>query len=463
MKTNLLLIIAILCIGLVGNVKAQYKSTIVEDNLIEIAHSVLPVDGIIPYLPIDTTSFDSPALPVSGKIQFKPLVNFFFRPETTSNYKEAGLPEDLGHLNFYLRGDFGGNISLPKNIDMVVNLHSYGVYSRSLGPLDPNLSLYEAYVDMKKLDRAGKMSLRFGRMCLGKYGTEILVGDDDFAKGRSFESARFRYHTERWTSDVMWVQLYQAAPDSANFDWNHPIFLGNFNTFNLSDVFHLDANLVYIIDQYNSGYRTTVFMPNIRLFGRSNRLRYSAEMIYQTGIARGVITDTKLGNVNAYAAEVSAGYFSNDNKMSIDIAYYFGSGDDDPADNDLKSYNVLWQNEHRRFGYIDAFKGSNVQAGTVHVNWRLGRLVDTGIHGVFEQVLESKDRSTGIATVNLNTLTTDNKTIGYGGDWYLNYYFNHYLNMQFSTSVFSPGEYFTAVNGIDKTMFRMYLMLALKI
>jgi hypothetical protein len=87
----------------------------------------------------------------------------------------------------------------------------------------------------------------------------------------------------------------------------------------------------------------------------------------------------------------------------------------------------------------------------------------TGIHGTFAQVLESKDRSPGIATGSLNSLNTTSKTIGYGGDWYLNYFFNHYLNMQFSTSVFNPGEYFTAVNGLDKPMIRMYIMLALKI
>lgn len=473
MKKNLLLVLILLqFFGIELN--AQNTSMPEESYSTEAAHSILPADGIIPYLPGDTAYFSDirlplmadgslGSMPLQNRVQFTPLVNFFFRPETTSNYKEAGLSEDTGHLNFYLRGDFGGKLSLPKNIDMVANLHSYGIYSRSLGPLDPNLSLYEAYVDMKKLDKAGTMSLRFGRICLGKYGTEILVGDDDFGRGRSFESARFRYHKAGWTSDVMWVQLYQAAPDSAGFNWNHPIFLGNFNTFSLSESFNLNANLVNIIDQYNTGFRTSVLMPDVRIFGRSNSLRYSAELIYQTGITRGIIEDTKLGNVNAYAAEVSAGYFSNDDKMSIDVTYYRGSGDDNPSDTDLKSYNVLWQNEHRRFGYIDAFKGSNVQAGTLHINWRLGRLVDTGIHGVFAQVLELKDKSTGIATINLNNLATDNKTIGYGGDWYLNYYFNHYFNMQLSASVFKPGDYFTAVNGIDKTMFRMYLMLALRI
>jgi hypothetical protein len=319
-------------------------------------------------------------------------------------------------------------------------------------------------VEMKKLDKANKLSLRFGRMSLGKYGTEILVGDDDFTKGRSFESIRLRYHTKRVTSDFMWVQLYQAAPDSADFDWNHPVFLGSFNTFRLKESANFDVNIPFIIDQYNSGFRTTVLMPDLRFFGQTNHLRYSAEVIYQVGSAKGIISENIDGKVNAHAMEFGAGYFTGDDKLAIDVSYYRGSADDTPGDDEIKSYNVLWQNEHRRFGYIDAFKGSNVQATTLHLNWNIGRLVDTGVHAVFAQVLEQRDRSTGIATIpSLANLETTSKSIGMGGDWYLNYYFNHFLNMQFATSVFSPGDYFTAVNGVDETMIRMYLILAARI
>lgn len=433
-------------------------------NPSEAAHSILPADGIIQYLPKDTSSASAPAILSTNKLQFTPQVNFFFLPEGTLNYKGAGLAVDTGHLNFYLRGDFGAKLSLPKNVDMVFSLQSYGIYTRSLGPLDPNLTLYEGYVDLKKLGRNSNLALRFGRMSLGKYGNEILVGDDDFIKGRSFESVRLRYKKNRVTSDLMWVQLYQPAPPAANFDWNHPIFLATFNTFNFSEAFNVDANLPFIIDQYNSGWRTSVFMPDLRAFGHLGNLKYSAEFILQTGTAKGILNENLTGTLNAYATELSAGYTSTDGKLNASLAYYRASGDDNTSDNELKSYNVLWQNEHRRFGYIDAFKGSNVQAVTLHLDWKLGRLVSTGVHGVMAQVLESKDRSSGVITLeNLNRLNTNNKFIGIGGDWYLNYYYNHNLNFQFSTSAFKAGEYFTAVNGTDKTMIRFYLMMALRI
>jgi hypothetical protein len=203
--------------------------------------------------------------------------------------------------------------------------------------------------------------------------------------------------TQNWKSDLMWVQLYQEAPDSANFDWNHPIFLGTFNTFEFSDVIQLDANLPFIIDQYNSGYRTTVFMPDIRFHGHLSNFRYSAEYILQTGTAKGILNENVTGTVNSYAAEVSAGFatsrttnFNRFDLLSCSV------DDDNTADGDIKSYNVLWQNEHRRFGYIDAFKGSNVQATTLHLDWQIGRLVSAGFHAVIANVLELKDRSTGM-------------------------------------------------------------------
>jgi hypothetical protein len=452
-----------------GKITGQQAEPTAAESFDIKAHAILPVDGVLQYMPVDTTYLNNPEKMGTGKIQFTPLVNFFFRPEGTSDYKEAGLPIDTGGLNFYLRGDIGGRLSLPKNIDMVFNLQSYGIYTRSLGPLDPNLSLYEAYVDMKKLDKNGHLSLRFGRMCLGKYGTEILVGDDDFIKGRSFESVRLRYKRDRWTSDVMWVQLYQPAPPSAGFEWNHPIFLATFNTINFSKAVNLDANLPFVIDQYNSGFRTTVFMPDLRFFGQLSNIRYSTEFILQTGTAVGILDESIEGSVNAYAAELSLGYVTDDRKLSIDVAYYLGSGDDNTTDSDIKSYNVLWQNEHRRFGYIDAFKGSNVTATTLHLDWKVGRLVSTGIHGVLANVIEKNDRSTGIAIGTLPEFTTTSTSIGFGGDWYMNYYCTQNLNFQLSASAFRVGEYFNEAtkgqigDGVDQIMMRLYLMMALRI
>ena len=140
-----------------ANLHAQTSEMMMNDDTSSVTHSVLPVDGIIEYLPKDTFYVPDHIKSSNDKIRFTPMVNFFFRPEGTSDYKEAGMPIDTGHLNFYLRGAFGGKLSLPKNVDMVFNLQSYGTYTRSLGPLDPNLSLYEAYVDMKKLDKNNKM------------------------------------------------------------------------------------------------------------------------------------------------------------------------------------------------------------------------------------------------------------------------------------------------------------------
>lgn len=93
-------------------------------NANEAAHSILPADGIIQYLPKDITAATTPAILSTNKLQFTPQINFYFLPEGTLNYKGAGLAVDTGHLNFYLRGDFGAKLSLPKNVDMVFSLQS---------------------------------------------------------------------------------------------------------------------------------------------------------------------------------------------------------------------------------------------------------------------------------------------------------------------------------------------------
>ena len=94
-----------------GNVNAQMIEPTMTDDSTSVAHSILPVDGIITYLPHDSMYTTDHISSSAGKIRFTPLVNFFFRPEGTFDYKEAGMPIDTGQLNFYLRGDFGGNPS----------------------------------------------------------------------------------------------------------------------------------------------------------------------------------------------------------------------------------------------------------------------------------------------------------------------------------------------------------------
>ncbi|MBK9983720.1 MAG: hypothetical protein IPP15_15320 [Saprospiraceae bacterium] len=98
MKSNLLLSF-ILFVSLIGNVKAQYQSSTVEDNSTEAAHSILPADGIIPYLPRDTGYFSDIHLPLKDdgsvgsmpppdKVQFTPLVTFSFVLKEHSSTKK---------------------------------------------------------------------------------------------------------------------------------------------------------------------------------------------------------------------------------------------------------------------------------------------------------------------------------------------------------------------------------------
>lgn len=413
-------------------------------------HSVLPADGVVSYLPEHARPVTE-SVAVSKDVSVRPTSYFYFRPEGTNNYKEAGRALDTSHLNFYLRADVGAVVSLPADIDLVLTLQSYGVYTVFQGPLNKNITLYEGYVDLK----GKELSCRFGRMSLGKYGTEMLVGDDDFTTGRSFEAIRFRYTTSGYTSDLMWVQMYQpSAVQTGGFA--HPVFLSSFNTIRLSDDVTLDANLPFLVDQHNSGMHTYLLMPDARIYGSFAGFKYSAELISQRGWTTGIEDETRKGVVDAYAMELSAGYVPTDGGVAADATYYRASGDDDTADENVTSFNVLWQNGHRRFGFIDVFKGSNVQAATLHLDVNLTNRLHVGLHGVYANVLQPRDPSTGVATNRSQAITTTANDIGIGGDIYLNYFMSHQLNFQVATAFFKPGEYLTAVAGVDKVMLRLY-------
>ncbi len=426
--------------------------------------SILPSDNPLEYQPKhDSVPFGSFGK-AGGKLKFTPLVNFFFRPEFTYNYKEAGQPIDTSYFNFYLRTDLGFRLSIPKNIHFVANLQAYGTYTTIIGPLDKTLGLYEAYMDARNM-RNSPFSFRFGRMNLGKYGTEMLVGDDDFIRGRSFESWRLRYETQKVTSDLMWVQLYTFTNDTIfGGAWHHPVFFSAFNTVRIKDEINLDINLPFMVDQYIGPWRTYTLMPDLRLHGNVKGFRYSGEFIYQGGWTKNYLQADRKGSVQAFATELNLGYRHNKGKWSADLSYYYASGDDNESDNTIKSFNTLWQNEHRRFGHIDAFKGSNIQAATLHLNYRVIKEIDMGIHALYARVNEPTDKSPGLSTLaNINRLNTENRNIGYGGDYYINYYLMDFFALQVSVSAFMPGAYTTEINRIGAPMVRAYILACVKI
>jgi stearoyl-CoA desaturase (delta-9 desaturase) len=386
---------------------------------------------------------------------------FFIRPDVRNNDTDFNSAASDTGFYFALRGNLGVAVSLPLDVRAVINLQNYGFYSLKLGPLDDTVRLYEAFVELRNIGGT-PFSYQIGRIELGKYGTELLIGNRDFDQGFSFESWRLRYEVEHIRSDWMWVQQYQTVGTEMSPVLKHPVVLMTYNTFNLLDELSLDAYFIALIARHFEGFQTTTLTAGGRAFGNVDQLDYTAELAYQFGPATrddGMGT----GHVRAYAFEARAGYRLVDLPLRPRIAasFYRASGDHDPSDSVVGSFNLLWQNDHARFGNADRFLGSNLQVikGTLSVDLAEAN-GDTvlGANGYYATVPEVLDRSNGVLDTTLApTLRADaSHYLGWGADVFLNYNYSPNMLIAVDGSVFVPGDYIHDNIGAKSVVLRTY-------
>jgi len=81
---------------------------------------------------------------------------------------------------------------------------------------------------------------------------------------------------------------------------------------------------------------------------------YDGEFAFQAGNVRGM-------DLTAFAAHVGAGYtFDASWLPRLGIAYNFGTGDDDPADKDIQTFQNLFPTNHKFYGQMDVFSWQNM-------------------------------------------------------------------------------------------------------
>ena len=385
---------------------------------------------------------------------------FFFRPDLDFNHGNPDFFIGNKAFNFFLRSDLGVDYFLSKNVRIRTSIQSFGVYTLDDGPLDAQLRVFEAFAEMKDIG-GSKLDLKFGRFTLGDYGTGMLIGDQDWYKGRTFDAVKLSYNPGKLKSDLIWLQLYQLSDQLDG--WNHPVLFLQHNHYKFSQARLLDAYVYFLVDKHVGPYRSYTLMPGLRFSDKTRALRFYAEINPQTGwLDPGIDNDTiGGGSIFAYGAEAGISYlFSAKKKTEIGLHYYISSGDDDLQDNQLKTYNSFWQEEHQRFGNIDLWLGSNIQAFTLGFRTKLNANFSYGVNLVQAAVLVAGDPSPGLLKANVITTTNPDAgtNIGFGGDIYCKYKYSDELKFIFNYSLFNPGDYILDNGGKDAFIMRLYAM-----
>ena len=264
---------------------------------------------------------------------------------------------------------------------------------------DDAFDLRQGYIEISNYDKC-PWGLKIGRQILA-YGDERLIGSFEWNNiGRTFDAVKLRYQQKLWSVEA----FASTVPVITRGKYNQSDFLNGtethrgqvlsglyFSTTALSVqttdlyAFHLheNNNALYLpaalgdTNFFTFGVRVKskpgVFhhepapagdgkavadgkstLPPSAAAPKILGLDYNAEFAFQTGKVRGL-------DLTAFAVHGDAGYtFDLPWTPRLGAEYNFASGDENPTDGDIQTFQNLFPTNHARYSFIDAFSWQNL-------------------------------------------------------------------------------------------------------
>lgn len=242
---------------------------------------------------------------------------------------------------------------------------------------DDNFDLRQAYIQIGPKS----VNLALGRQVLA-YGDERLIGPSDWNNiSRTFDAARLQFVQPKFSVDLFAASVVNIYRDSIDLSdlfngsetHRRQVFSGAYLSTSAVDFQTMDF-YVLALDQevpnptapaitspatFNglSGKRTDFVTLGTRIKGDPKKLHgweYEGEFAFQTG----QVADL---NLTAFAAHGGFGYnFSCDWKPRLFFEYNFASGDDNPTDGDIHTFQNLFPSNHKFYGFMDLFSWQNI-------------------------------------------------------------------------------------------------------
>ena len=268
------------------------------------------------------------------------------------------------------------------NLILFIQIQDSRIAGSNSGGLsnDTNLGLHQGYfrwgMGKEWFFQAGRFTMSFG--------DQRLVGAVEWHNvGRSWDGARLFAENERWRLDLFAVKLTESFSPSPDHDEDND---RNFHglTFKLKDM-KLDGFVYYDRDAAADPSNTHPEDPNLsevkKRFNRFTMGAYTARSFaeswdyifngaFQVGRDKRWFSDDPSNpqlerqlfkTIAAWMLAFEGGYtFSGAHKHHLAILVDYASGDDDPSNDSIKSFNNLYYTGHKFRGYMDYFLSSNV-------------------------------------------------------------------------------------------------------
>jgi hypothetical protein len=221
-----------------------------------------------------------------------------------------------------------------------------------------SLDLHQAFVDLT----AGAFTLRPGRQEL-LYGKQRLISPLDWANTRrTFDGGKIMYKEGAWQVDAFGTRPVIVKKYDENSSYSDQEFYGVYATHKISGQLNYD---VYALGLDKEGVRfgavtngadESRYTIGTRVWGMcpKSALDYDVEAAWQFG-------DYADQDIAAWMLAIEAGYtWDTSWKPRAWLGFDYASGDDDPSDGDLGTFNQLFPLGHAFLGYIDTVGRQNI-------------------------------------------------------------------------------------------------------
>ena len=242
---------------------------------------------------------------------------------------------------------------------------------RDLAPrgIDENIGdLQQFFFDWRPLGENNALTIRVGRQEL-QYGAQRFVSPLEWANvRRRFDAVKLFWSNETWNVDAFYakpVPVQRRQSDQFNEDFD---FYGVYATYKAIARHTLDF---YFFAINNTGNPTNPngnagdvsrYTLGSRFKGKTGAIDYEAELAGQWGKWAGdTIQAWSLSLVSGYTFDVSC-------KARLGLGFDWATGDDDPTNGTVGTFDQMFPLGHKYLGYLDLVGRQNITAANVNLS-----------------------------------------------------------------------------------------------
>jgi hypothetical protein len=302
----------------------------------------------------------TPQLRIGGsvRLRYESKQNFGFGAATAGNTQDYWLHQlrlnlnwqPNSHVSLFIEGQDARihKASRPHNIN---NIKTPNIF-------EDHFDLHQGYVDFKIAEGDVSSRLRLGRQKLNIGALRMIASLEWVNTARVWDGIRSTTNIGKaHTIDAFATRLVPVNPLKLN---NHDrtgsrLFNSGFHGIyytNRGLIEHLQTE-VYGLLRYEPVVADRIYTLGLRMAYTPGRWDTDAEFMGQTGTFGGL-------QHRAYALHVGAGYKIKPVRTHLGLAYNFGSGDSNPADNKHQTFDNMYPLNHAYYGFMDFFSLQNV-------------------------------------------------------------------------------------------------------